>query len=206
MRARGLEKFVCGLQGRRMWLRGAFFLIFNPITDQGEYYWLRILPEELKNAFLSPLFFPLQFQKTYQSARVSDYSAPALASYNTNECHTAWIEDSERKSCWGLIVFWISVKSKNTKYSRHTCSALGSQTSGSILKRSPFVLLVTLPESSSKVQMKTQWIFVALLSSDTKTLKTIMGKIDIYQFTAPMYSSLRGYFCVLCCISLWFSG
>lgn len=137
----------------------------------------------------------------YQSARVSDYSAPALASYNTNECHTAWIEDSERKSCWGLIVFWISEKSKNTKYSRHMCSALARRTSGSILKHSPFVLLVTLPESC-KVQMKTYWIFVALLSSYPKILKTITGKMNICQSTAPIYSSLRGHLCVLCCISL----
>lgn len=62
---------VLGNQGRRsrkicVWLTGeksvvkrVFFLLFNPITDQGEYYWLSILPEELKNAFLSPNFFSL---------------------------------------------------------------------------------------------------------------------------------------------------
>lgn len=141
----------------------------------------------------------------YQSARVSDYSAPALASRNKNECHAARIEDSEWKSCWGLIVFWISEKSKNTKYSRHMCGALARKTSGSILKYSPFVLLVMLPETS-KVLMKTYWIFIVLLSSDTKALKQVKGEISMCQFTALVYSSLRGYLHVLCCISLCFSG
>lgn len=192
---------------KKNFLRGFFFLLFNPITDQGFFSPLlaRNFTRGVKECIPKPRFFSVVSENL--SARVFDYSAPALASYNTNEYHTAWIEDSQRKSCWSLIVFWISKKSKNTKYSQQIqpthVQYFSELNIWDYFKRSPFVLLIVLPESS-KVQIKTQQIFA--LNSATKTLKTIMGKINICQFTAPIYSSLRGYLYVLCCIPLQFSG